>query len=119
RAVDKHQTQVALPPPSTNPLLIPYAGPPGHFRMVPYVDVLRGKVDPALLRDKFVLIGSWGTGLGDTFPTPVSHNQASMSGVEILANGLQSSLEDHWIRTPPAWLNAILAALPVLLACLA
>lgn len=101
-----------------SPLLIPYAGPPGHFRAVPYVDVLAGNVDPVLFKGKFVLIGSWGTGLGDTFPTPLSHNTIPMSGIEILANGLQSSLEDRWIRTPPAWLSAIFAAIPVLLICL-
>src|SRR5690606_31040614 len=56
------------------PMLIPYAGPPGHFPAVPYADVLSGNIDPSVFKDKFVLIGSWGTGLGDTFPTPLSHN---------------------------------------------
>lgn len=41
-----------------------------------------------------------------------------MAGVEILANGLQSTLNNHWISTPPRWQLALLAALPVLLTCL-
>lgn len=103
--------------PSGGPRLLPYAGPPGHFRFISYAAVLEGIVPPETFRDKFVFVGTWGTGLGDTFPTPLSDG-IPMAGVEILANSLQSARENLWVRTLPAWLSAALAALPVLLACL-
>ena len=105
-------------PPDEN-LLIPYAGPAGHFTVASYAAVLRGAVPAQRLRDRRVLIGAWGSGLGDTFPTPMTRHGETMSGVEILANGLLALEKDNWIRTLPPWLCALLACLPVLLACLA
>lgn len=100
------------------PLLIPYSGPPGHFSMVPYTDVMEGRVPAETFRGKYVLVGSWGTGLGDAFPAPVSRDGEAMSGVEIMANSLLSALNDRWIRTPSSWQLALLSCLPVLFACL-
>ena len=99
-------------------LLIPYAGPPGHFPLYPYAQVLNGTIPPSTFNNKYVLVGSWGSGLGDAFPTPLTHDGHPMAGVEILANGLHSALYNHWIRTPPLWLNILLACLPVLLVCI-
>lgn len=104
---------------TTEDFLIPYTGTPGHFTIYPYASVLSGEISPEQFRDKYVLLGSWGSGLGDTFHTPVSQAGIPMSGVEILANGLQASLHEHWIVTPQAWQTALLACIPVLLACLA
>ncbi|NYT87051.1 CHASE2 domain-containing protein [Pollutimonas harenae] len=98
-------------------VLIPYAGGPGHFSLYPYAQVLNGNVPPSTFKDKYVLVGSWGSGLGDAFSTPLTRQGEPMAGVEILANGLYSALNDNWIHTPPLWLNALLACLPVLLAC--
>ncbi|TCT01742.1 CHASE2 domain-containing protein [Paralcaligenes ureilyticus] len=105
--------------PLATPLLIPYAGPPGHFTMYPYWAVLDGRVPAARFKDKYVLIGAWGTGLGDKFSTPAARMGNAMSGVEVLANELQSALENQWISTPGRWQTALLACLPVLLACMA
>lgn len=99
--------------------LIPYAGTPGHFTIYPYAQVLNGHIPESVFKDKLVLVGSWGSGLGDVFPTPLSQQGEAMAGVEIMANGLHSALHDHWIRTPPRWLGSLLACLPVLLACMA
>ncbi|NYT64188.1 CHASE2 domain-containing protein [Alcaligenaceae bacterium] len=104
--------------PGTAARLIPYAGAPGHFTMYPYAQVLNGQIPSSTFKDKYVLVGSWGSGLGDTFPTPVSNHGEIMAGVEIMANGLQSALHNHWISTPPRWHLAWYAALPVLLTCL-
>jgi len=98
---------------------ISYAGPPGHFRSVSYLSVLRGEVDDDTLRGKYVLVGSWATALNDAFLTPVSRQGPGMSGIEILANVLQNVREDTVLRTLPAWQHALLSALPVLLLCLA
>src|SRR3546814_14773179 len=86
--------------------------------MYPYAAVLNHQVPASAFKDKYVLVGSWGTGLGDTFPTPLTRQGKPMAGVEILANILQGALADDWIRTPARWLMALLCALPVLLLCL-
>ena len=74
-------------------LLIPFTGPPGHIRRLSYVDVLTDKIDPAELRGKWVLVGMTATGLGDTLPTPTSHHQQPMPGVEFNANILDSLIQ--------------------------
>ncbi|MCB1859926.1 MAG: EAL domain-containing protein [Gammaproteobacteria bacterium] len=73
-------------------ILIPYAGPAGHFKTLSFVDVLRGTVDPDLLRDKWVLVGATAVGLGDRLATPASAEHQLMAGVEYNANVLDSLL---------------------------
>jgi signal transduction histidine kinase len=99
-------------------LLIPFAGPPGHFRHISYNQVLDGDFSPGTFRDKYVLIGTTAAGLGDALPTPVSGFSHSMSGVEINANILDtlrrglviSPLQKTWQML----LSGLLALLPVL-----
>lgn len=98
--------------------LIPYAGPAGHFSFYPYAAVLRGDIPAEHFRDRLVLVGVWSSGLGDTFPTPMTERGDAMAGVEILANGLHALREDNWVRTPPTVMSALLNAVPVLLVCL-
>lgn len=100
-------------------ILIPYSGPPAHTRTVSYLSVLRGDLPPEELRGKYVLVGAWATGLGDNYPTPVSHDVSGISGVEIVANILQAARADIAYQRPPSWGNALFAVLPVLFACLA
>ena len=100
-------------------ILIPYTGPAGHMRTVSYLSVLRGDLSPEALRGKYVLVGAWATGLGDAYPTPVSHDLSGMSGVEIIANLMQAARDGVSYHRPPAAWNALFSALPVLLACLA
>ncbi|TKR53336.1 CHASE2 domain-containing protein [Allopusillimonas ginsengisoli] len=99
-------------------LLVPYAGPPGHYTHYPYAYVLNGNIPAATFHGKYVLVGSWGSGLGDAFPTPLTRHGETMAGVEVLANALSASLEGNWIQTPGRLLAALLSTLPVLLACL-
>ncbi len=73
-----------------NRILIPYAGPPGHFKTLSYIDALSHEYPNDLFADKLVLIGATAAGLGDTLPTPVSALNRPMSGVEIIANVLDS-----------------------------
>ena len=53
-------------------MLIPFAGPPGHFRTVAFADVVRGDVPPEIFEGRLVLIGATGEGLGDRYPTPLT-----------------------------------------------
>jgi len=71
-------------------LHIPFAGPPGHFASVSYVDVLQGRVADAVFRDRIVLVGAVAPGLQDAYPTPVSGGARSMPGVEISAHAIDA-----------------------------
>ncbi|MBT2323942.1 CHASE2 domain-containing protein [Variovorax paradoxus] len=99
-------------------MIVPFAGPPGHFRQVSYVDVLDGAVPAGTFKGKQVLIGATAAGLGDLYATPVSRGAKLMSGVEFSANVLDSLVEGRSLTTLPAWLDAALNVVPVLLALL-
>jgi signal transduction histidine kinase len=67
-----------------------FAGPPGTYRTVSYVDVLDGVIAPQELKGKYILVGATATGLGDQYPTPESVFGANMSGIEIHATILDA-----------------------------
>ena len=98
------------------PLLISYAGPPGHFRTISFVDVLRGETPEAFLHDKLVLVGATGDGLGDRYATPLSHHTEIMSGVELQANLLDTLLTGRSVGLAPPAVLAALSLLPLWLA---
>jgi CHASE2 domain-containing sensor protein/signal transduction histidine kinase len=98
---------------------IPFAGPPGHFTRVSYIDVLDGTIDPEALLGKYVLVGVTAAGLGDGYPTPVSGHGVLMPGVELHANVLDALLRKVELRGAEPWQNALFSVLPVLLALLA
>ncbi|MBV6274120.1 CHASE2 domain-containing protein [Alcaligenaceae bacterium CGII-47] len=100
--------------PDNTPTLISYTGPPKTFTTYPYVKVLNGEVPAATFDGKYVLIGSWASGLGDVLPTPFSRSNTAMAGVEVLANTLQNMLEDRWIHVPTRGTVAVLSLLPML-----
>ncbi len=95
-------------------ILIPFAGPPGHFQQVSYSDVLRGNFPPAAFRDKFVLVGSTASGMGDALPTPVSGLARPMPGVEYNANILDALRQGLTIQPLPAGWSLLLTGLLVL-----
>ncbi len=72
---------------------IPYAGPPGHYPVIPAINILRGDVAESALKGKIVLFGVTASGLGDEYPTPVSGETRAMPGVEIHANVIQALAE--------------------------
>lgn len=71
-------------------VLIPFAGPPGHFRQFSYEAVLRGAVNLTVFHNKYVLVGATAGGMDDALPTPVSGLARPMSGVEFNANVLDA-----------------------------
>ncbi|MFH1567988.1 MAG: CHASE2 domain-containing protein [Gemmatimonadota bacterium] len=100
-------------------ILVDYAGPGGTFLRVSYADVLRGRVSPALFRDRIVLVGATASGLMDYFSTPFA---AHFPGVEIHANLIHDLLHQRFVTPAPAvwdaaalWILATLAAAAVLL----
>jgi len=95
-----------------NRMLIPFSGPPGHFKQVSYVDVLQRRLPVDTLRDKYVLVGVTANHLGDTLPTPVTARARPMSGVEFHGHIL-TALQNSVILYPmaPVWRLACLAIL--------
>ncbi len=99
--------------------LIRYAGPPGHVRRVPYVDVLRGTVPAQSLTGAYVLVGMTALGLGDTLATPVNRQQHAMPGIEVLANALYTLRSGDTMSALSSGPAAALSALLVLLLTIA
>ncbi|MBT6220114.1 MAG: CHASE2 domain-containing protein [Rhodospirillaceae bacterium] len=60
-------------------------------------DVLAGRIPPAALTNKIVLIGSSGLGLTDAVPTPVT---ARMDGVEIQAQFIENLIAGTRLKRP-------------------
>lgn len=99
---------------------IPFAGPPGHFDTISYIDVLSGRVPSSYFDGKYVLIGATASGIASMFPTPVTADQRVMSGIGVNANILAGLIEGHGIRDAARWQTAtftVLAAFAALLAC--
>ncbi len=65
-----------------------------HFQLIPFVDVIDGKTDLNVFKDKMVLIGATASGLGDTFWTPVGE----MPGVEIHAVAMHTILNGNFLK---------------------
>lgn len=119
QAADEEAVLNTLPDTSGGPLRIPWVGPAGTFKTVPYHKVLDGSIDAAAFNDKYVLIGAWSSGLGDVFTTPTTGSGPPTAGVEVLANILHATLANRWIRSPSDPTTGLLLLLPVFLACLA
>ncbi len=91
RAPDAHDTTRG----ADQTLLIPFAGPPSIYRHVSFSSVLDGEVPPSLIAGRTVFVGLTAPGLGPAFPTPVTPDAASMTGVQLQASildGLRSGL---------------------------
>jgi len=98
----------------TSRVLIPFSGPPGHYKAVPYVSLLNGEVPDAALRGKTILVGLTATGVGDQYPTPFSSGSGLMPGVEISAAALDGLLGGRALVAASPWLQTVAAALALL-----
>lgn len=102
--------------------LVDYAGPPGTFKAVSFVNVCAsltgcaGHVTPSFFRGKIVLVGATATALHDVHNTPVG---AQMSGVEYWANALWSIERGNPLRDATGTLNVIIIVLLALVMPLA
>jgi len=88
-------------------LLVSYAGPAGTYPTYSASDVADGLVDPAVFRDKIVLIGATSMTLHDLFPTPISAS-SPMPGVEIVANAIDTLMTGAYLRLTPPWVNLLI-----------
>ncbi len=77
--------------------LVRYRGPERTFNRVSIADILEGKADAALLRDRIVLIGNTAQGIGDMRVTPYGR---VFPGVEVRANIIESLVEGEVLHRP-------------------
>jgi adenylate cyclase len=80
-------------------LLIDFPGPAGTFPSVSVADVLAGRVDPAQVRDRIVLVGVTATGVYDLRATPFG---PVSPGLEVQAAALDNLLTGRFV-TRPGW----------------
>ena len=78
-------------------MLINFNGPNKTFPYYSFYDVLNQKVNPALFKDKIVLIGSTASGLYNALVTPVSTN---FPGVEMTANVVENIIHQNFLYKP-------------------
>jgi CHASE2 domain-containing sensor protein len=103
---------------------IEYVGPTGSFasRTFGFADVLQGKIPSAAFHGKYVIVGATAASLGDRFTSPFVHTEGPdgqqygelMSGVEVLANALNTILRGRSYSETPDWLAAMCGALVAL-----
>ncbi len=76
------------------------------FQIDSFYDVYTGKIPASKYADKIVLIGPTATGVGTSFPTPVS---AAMTPVEKMAHSVSSILSEHFFVVPSwsIWLELL------------
>ena len=101
--------------------LVPFAGPPGHFQRLPVADLLAGRIDPARLRGRVVLLGATATGLGDNLVTPLAGVGGTMPGVEFVANivdGARSGQDPRQLGPIPRLVLSVLVLVALMLALL-
>ncbi len=83
------------PADSGEPILIPFAGPAGHWPTIPAAAVLAGEVPPEFIRDKIVFVGATANALGAGHPVP---SAGRMPGVEIQAHILNGLMTGRAMR---------------------
>lgn len=69
-----------------------YAGKPGEFSNVSFINVLNGEIPVSEFRDKIVLIGAYATGMQDHYLTAYDVG-GNMYGVEMQANIIQAIVD--------------------------
>jgi CHASE2 domain-containing sensor protein len=82
--------------------LIDFRGGPGTIATVPFSTLLAGRADPAVLRDRIVVVGASAPTLHDLHPTPTT-GERLMSGPEVQANAIWTVLHGLPLRSAPPW----------------
>jgi len=96
--------------PSADGFYIDYGIRPDSIRHISYADILDGKIDPADLRGKLVIVGATAIELGDDAAVPI---YGSLPGVTLQALAYEAIVQNRMVqRSSPAvtWIVALLLA---------
>jgi adenylate cyclase len=110
----------SIPVSAGDTMAINFLGPPsrsgsrGSVPIIPFVDVVEGRFDRALVRDRIALIGPTIRGV-DEHPTPTS-TQTRMWGIEILAHAVETVVHQRYLVAAPFWATAVAIIVLALLA---
>jgi HD-GYP domain-containing protein (c-di-GMP phosphodiesterase class II) len=96
---------------------VDYRGPPGTIPTVSFSRVLRGKIDPSLIRGRVVVVGGTAPTLRDVHTTPVGGEEL-MAGAEVQANAIWTAMNGLPLRSAPWWANLTLLILLALVPAL-
>lgn len=103
-----------IAPPPGRSAWIDFAGPPGSYRSLSFLDVYENRFPAAAVRGKVVVVGASASNLQDIHPTSTT-GDVLMPGPEIHANGIATALAGFPLRDGPGWLDVLLVvALAVL-----
>ena len=94
---------VHIPTDEAGRILINYLGPLRTFPYYSITDIINGRVDKGILKDKIVLVGATATGIYDLRVTPFS---AVYPGVEIHATVIDNILRQNFVQRP-GWTGLI------------
>src|SRR4051794_39922384 len=97
---------------------IDYAGPRGTVPTYHFSDLIAGRVDPAKLRGRVVVVGATAPTLQDVHSTPTASDRL-MSGPEIQANAISTALRGLPLREAPGWTGVLALLLLGMLPALA
>jgi adenylate cyclase len=75
-------------------MLVNYTGPPGTYETIPFVDIVKGRVEPRRLKDRILLFGATALGIYDMRESPFHPNTP---GVEVHANVTDSIIRGEFM----------------------
>ena len=91
-------------------MLVNFAGRAGTYTTYSAANVHDGitlEENPDAFRGRIVLIGATTVTLQDVYPTPFSP-QVPMPGVEVVANAIDTILQNKYLNEAPPWLSLLL-----------
>ena len=86
--------------------LIDYHGPPGTVPTYRFIDLVKGRIDPAKLRGRVVVVGASAPSLQDLHPVPTI-DDGLMPGPEVQANAISTVLRGLPLREAPRWADVL------------
>ena len=98
------------PPLVQAPVLIPFAGPPGHFSRRSVAALLEGRIPAQEIKGRLILFGATAAGLGDNLATPLAGSSGTMPGVELVANVLDGLRSGASLQPVDGWQRLALSA---------
>ena len=104
---ERDKTQVEAGGFSDDGAWIDFYGPPETFPTYSFSRVLNGKVEPALLEGRTVVVGASAPSLQDVHPVPTADSEL-MAGAEIQANAIATVERGVPLEEGPAALGALI-----------